>query len=217
MATYTIKIYNQSQVTKSYVAFMKPPIVEAASGSQPVYANAWATFENITNGSWDMAVYTEQTYAYWAQPAAPLGHGTVIDSGGVMRVNTATNDTVTFSNSDGTGFTGVTSPGGARDGSFQIVTGTDFTPSDKFVFGLASENGGVIPSPVATFPAIPNERYNITPVVQFFVADSAYAPGAVIDVEAMSSDYATIDFTGRPQTTATVIQEPSGVYSVVYA
>lgn len=217
MATYTIRIYNQSQLTKSYVAFMEPPSVAGSGGTHPVYTNAWATFENLTNGSWDSVVYTESTYAYWGQPTNALGAGAVIDSGGVISVNTSTNDTVAFSNTGETGFTGLTSPGSAQNGSFQIVTGADFTPSNNFVFGLAFDNGTVIPSPVATFNAVPNERFNVTPVVKFYVGDSAYAPGAVIDVSTMSNDYATIDFTGLPQTTATVTQGANGMYTVVYS
>lgn len=217
MATYTIKIFNQSQVMKSYVAFMQQPAVSASGASTPVYTNAWATFENITPGSWDSVVYTETTYAYWGQQAETLGHGSVMDSGGVMLVNTSTRDTVTFSHTGATGFTEVSSPGHAQNGSFQIVTGSDFTPSNGFVFGMALNNGSPIPSPVATFSGVPNERFDITPVVKFYVADSAYTPGAVIDIAAMSNDYAPIDFTGRAETTATVIQEPNGVYTVTYA
>lgn len=216
MATYTIKIFNQSQVSKSYVAFLEPPTVMASGAPTAVYTNAWATFENVTDGSWDTVTYTENTYAYWAQPAEMLGHGTVLDSGGVASVDASRNDTVTFSNTGATGFTEVSSPGHAQNGSFQIVTASDFTPTNNFVFGLATPNGGPIPSPVATFQALPTERYNITPVVKFFVADSSCTPGAVIDVGAMSNDYAAIDFTGRPETTATVIQGANGAYTVVY-
>ncbi len=217
MATYKIKIYNQSLINKSYVAFMQAPIVTASGGTTPIYTNAWATFENVTNGSWDSVTYSETTYAYWSQPSEALSPGTVVDSGGVMQVNTATKDTVAFTNTGGTGFTTLTSPGGAQDGSFQIVTSADFTPANNFAFGLASNNGGVIPSPVATFPAAPNEKYNVTPVVKFFVADGAYQEGEIIDVTTVSNTYATIDFTGRPETTATVTQGSNGVFVVTYS
>jgi hypothetical protein len=58
MATYTIKIFNQSGETKSYVAFLAPPVVTSPGGETPVYANAWATLENVTNGGYDSVVYT---------------------------------------------------------------------------------------------------------------------------------------------------------------
>lgn len=216
MATYTIRIYNQSLANKSYVAFMEAPVVSASGGTTPIYTNAWATFENITNGGWDSVVYTDSTYAYWSPSSEALTPSTVLDSGGVMPVSTATQDTVTFTNTGATGFTGVVSPGTAQNGAFAIASSTDFTPVNNFVFGLASENGGVIPAPVACFQALPDETYNITPVVKFYVADGLYTPGQVIDVSAVSNSCATIDFTGRPQTTATVSQSPNGGFSVAY-
>lgn len=217
MSHYTIKIYNQSLINKSYVVFQEPPVVTANGGQQPVYTNAWAVFENITNGGFDALVYTETTYAFWAQPPQSLSQGVVIDSGGVMPVDTSTNDSLSFINTGATGFSDVISPGSAQNGSFQITTGSDFTPQNGFVFGLASNNGGVIPAPVATFKGAPNESYNITPVVKFYVADSAYAAGSIIDVTTASNTYASIDFTGIPQTTATVVQGANGAFSVVYS
>ncbi len=217
MATYTIRIYNQSLANKSYVVFMQPPAVSSSGGTTPIYTNAWATFDNITNGGWDTVVYTETTYAHWSQANAALGPGAVLDSGGAMPVNTATQDAVTFSNTGATGFTSVTSPGPAQNGSFSITSSTDFTPANNFVFGLASHNGGVIPAPVACFPALPNEVYNITPVVKFYVADGQYTPGQVIDVPAISDTCAVIDFAGAPQTTATVTQGANGAFTVTYS
>lgn len=216
MATYTIKVYNQSLVDKSYVVFMQAPIVTANGATTPIYTNAWTTFENITNGGWDSVIYNQTTYACWSQPPEALSPGVTIDSGGVMPVNTATNDTVVFTNTGATGFTNLISPGQAQNGSFQIVGGSDYSPENGFVFGLASDNGGVIPSPVATFPAAPNEKYNVTPVVQFFVADGSYTQGQVIDVTAVSNSYAAINFTGTPFYNATVVQGSNGVFTVDY-
>lgn len=216
MASYNIRIYNQSLISKSYVVFMQAPIVTSNGATTPIYTNAWVTFNNITNGGWDQVDYTETTYAYWSQPAEALSPGVTIDSGGVMQVNTATNDTVTFTNSGTTGFSSLTSPGSAQNGSFQIVAGSDFSPLNNFVFGLASDNGGAIPSPVATFAAAPNDTYNVTPVVQFYVADGNYTAGEVIDVTTVSTLSAQINFTGTPYTTATVVQNANGLFTVEY-
>jgi hypothetical protein len=217
MATYTIKILNNSQASKSYVAFLAQPTVTSNGGATPVYTNAWATFENVTDGSWDSVVYTETTYAYWAQPSTTLSPGATMDSGGSKPVNTATKDTVAFTNTGATGFASVASPGTAQNGSFSIATTTDFMPQNNFVFGLASDNGTPIPSPVATFSALPNEVYNVTPVVKFYVADGLYQAGAIIDYSGVSNVAAAIDFTGLPQTTATVTQAANGSFSVVYS
>ncbi|MET3664787.1 hypothetical protein [Caulobacter sp. 1776] len=217
MAKYTIRIFNQSLANKAYVAFMQEPVVTSNGGVTPVFTNAWACFENVTNGSWDSVVYTDSAYACWSQPAEALTPSTVLDSGGVMPVNTDTKDTVSFTNTGVTGFSGVVSPGTAQNGSFSIVSSTDFTPQNNFVFGLARDNGGIIPAPVATFNALPNEIYNITPVVKFYVADGLYVPGQVIDYSAVSNNIAAIDFTGLPYNTATVTQAANGAFSVTYS
>ena len=53
MAVYTIRILNQSSLSKSYAVFMQPTPVVESGGAPHIYANAWATFENIRQGGWD--------------------------------------------------------------------------------------------------------------------------------------------------------------------
>lgn len=217
MAQYNIKILNNSGVDKNYFAFMQVPDVSTGGSAPKVYSNVWVSFPGITQGSWDTAQYTDATYACWSQPAAALSPTTIIDSGGTIPVNTATTDTVLFSNAPGArGFSQVNSPGSASPGCFSIVSSTDFNPNNHFVFGLARDNGSAIPSPVATFDALPNEIYNIAPVIKFYVGDGNYQAGQVIDVTTISNEYATIDFTNQASTTATVIQGINGAFTVSF-
>lgn len=216
MAQYTIRILNDSGVNKSYFAFMQVPVVSSGGAAPKVYSNVWVSFPQITPGSWDTAQYIDTTYACWSQPAQALNPNTIIDSGGTIEVDTASRDTVLFSNTGARGFTQVNSPGTANSGSFSIVSSTDFTPKNNFVFGLARPNGSAIPAPVATFQALPNEVYNIAPVVKFYVGDGYYQAGQVIDVSAVSNKYATIDFTNQPSTTATVVQGINGAFKVSF-
>jgi hypothetical protein len=195
MAQYLIQILNNSGVSKNYVAFMKPPIVTSTGGNPQVYSNAWVTFTGVTNGGFDTVTYDDITYAYWSTTPSELAPGTIIDSGGTIQVNTATSDTVPFTG----------------------ATPTGFTPDNGYIFGLAKAGKTPIPAPVATFAATPNDTFNITPVVTFYVADGAYAPGQLIDVSTTSTLPATIDFTGKAQTTATVIQQPNGSWTVDFS
>jgi hypothetical protein len=218
MAQYSIKIVNNSGVSKNYFAFMQVPEVSSGGTPPKVYSNVWVSFPGITQGGWDTAQYTDTTYACWSQPAEQLSLTTVIDSGGTIPVNTATRDTVQFSNAPGNrGFvTPVMSPGNANAGSFSIASSTDFYPTNGYVFGLARDNGSAIPSPVATFDAMPNEIYNITPVIKFYVGDGNYQAGQVIDITTISNKFATIDFTNQASTTATVIQGLNGAFAVSF-
>jgi hypothetical protein len=217
MAQYLIQILNNSGVSKNYVAFMKPPIVTSTGGNPQVYSNAWVTFTGVTNGGFDTVTYDDITYAYWSTTPSELAPGTIIDSGGTIQVNTATSDTVPFTGATPTGFGQLVTPGSAMSGSYSIVAGTDFTPDNGYIFGLAKAGKTPIPAPVATFAATPNDTFNITPVVTFYVADGAYAPGQLIDVSTTSTLPATIDFTGKAQTTATVIQQPNGSWTVDFS
>lgn len=216
MTTYTIQILNNSGFSKSYFAFMEAPVVTSNGGQPVVYTNAWATFNSILSGGYDSISITPTTYAYWGTTPDTLGPGTRFSSGGSVQVSTVTNDSVTFTSGPPTGFSAVTSPGTAQTGAFEIVAGTDFTPLNGYVFGLAAASQTPIPTPVATFAASPNNIFNIVPVVKFYVAEGAYYPGEVIDPSQVANP-ATIDFTGRPQTTATAIQAADGTWTVVYS
>lgn len=210
MTTYTIQVLNQSRSDKSYVLFTQAPHVIANGVAPQVYTNAWATFGAVTNGGFDRITFDHQSaYAYWSEQT---GH---MQSGGVMPVNSETRDTVDFSGGTPTGFTTVTSPGTAQEGSFSIVTSADFTPVNGYMLGVAGISNSPIPTPTAIFEALPNEIYNVTPVNKFYVAEGAYAPGAVIDAS-MTPGAAEIDFSGRPQTTATIVQQPDGSFSLTY-
>jgi hypothetical protein len=59
MTAYTIQVINQSGVDKSYVIFIQPPPTFPGSVA-PIYADAWATFANVTDGDRDSVVYTPE-------------------------------------------------------------------------------------------------------------------------------------------------------------
>jgi len=71
MATYTIKVINQSGVSKGYVVFMGPPVVTSPGGAPPVYTNAWATFEHIVDGGWSSVSHTSEATQTAKDPPAP--------------------------------------------------------------------------------------------------------------------------------------------------
>ncbi len=216
MATYTLQILNQSGFTKSYVFFMTPPVVTATGATPQIFTNAWVTFNSIGPGSYDSVVYTDTTYAFWGTTPSQLAPGVILASGGSALVDTTTQDEVTFIASP-TAFSSPPAPGKAQTGSFTIVANSDFTAANDFVFGLAQASSTPIPAPVATFTAEPNDTFNITPVVTFYVADGAYTAGEVIDYSAVSTTAQMIDFTGKPETVATVTQGPTGAFTVVYS
>ncbi|MFZ0268745.1 hypothetical protein [Caulobacter sp.] len=216
MATYNIQVLNNSGFAKSYVVFMEPPVVTSSGGQPVIFPNAWATFTSILPNGYDSVTYTDTTYACWSTTPDTLAPGVVLTSGGSALVDTAQNSSAPFIAGPPTGFGAVTS-GVAMSGSFSIVANGDFTADNGYVFGMAKPGQTPIPTPVATFLAQPNDTFNITPVVQFYVSDGSYTPGQVIDITAISTNIQAINFTGLPQTTATVVQAANGEFSVVYS
>ncbi len=216
MATYTIEVLNSSGFAKSYVIFMQPPQVSATGGQPVVYSNAWVTFNGILQGGTDSVTYTDSTFAYWATATMPVGPGTTMGQSGVAAVDITQADSVPFIGSVPTGF-GTVTPGGAMTGSYRIIASGDFNATNGYLFGLARPgNIPGIPSPVATFLAEPNDTFNITPVINFYVADGAYTPGEIIDYTTASTSAGTVSFTGRSQTSAVVTQGTNGLFTTQY-
>lgn len=215
MTIYTIQVVNQSGFNKSYTVFMAPPRVNENGTPVTVLTNAWVTFHSVVNGGFDSLMVDENVYAFWGQAPQGLESGVVVTSGGLQPVSTDARDGVAFTATPSTGFQGVTA-GKAQAGCYAIFTSPDFTAADGFMFGMAKAGTGPVPTPVATFAAEPNDAFNIAPVQKFYVADLGATPGEVIDPTNLTA-VATIDFTGLPQTTATVIQGANGTFTVAFS
>jgi hypothetical protein len=216
MTTHTLQIFNQSGLSKSYVIFMEPPVTSTGGDAPQAFTNAWMVFDSVTNGGFDSITFDDAVYAYWGTTPDTCGPGTIVTSGGVATVDLSQQDEVAFSGGSPTGFGPVT-PGKAQAGSFRIVAGADFTPAADHVFGWAKGAATPIPVPVSTVRAVPNMTYEITPVLnKFYVSEGDHSPGEVIDTS-MNTNFVMVDFTGLPQTTATVIQSANGTYNVEYS
>lgn len=216
MATYSIKVLNSSGFGKSYVLFMQPPMVTSTGGQPVIYTNAWVTFNGILPNGNDTVNYTDETYAYWATATLPIAPGTTMGQSGAAAVDTTTKDSVPFVGAGTIGFGPVTA-GGAMTGSYRIIAGSDFNASNGYLFGLARPgNVPGIPSPVATFLAEPNDTFNITPVINFYVADGAYTAGEIIDYSMASTNAGSVSFTGKAQTNAVVTQNADGSFTTKY-
>ncbi|NET04523.1 MAG: hypothetical protein F6K09_24145 [Merismopedia sp. SIO2A8] len=215
MATYTIEVLNNSGFPKSYVIFSALPEVTKSGEGFDVFTNAWVTFNSIGNNGFDMVTYDDSIDAYWGTIPEELEPGVIVGSGGFMPVDTTIEDGVSFKGSTPAGFNSLT-PRVATSGSFQIKAESDFDASNRYVFGMAKPTNSPIPSPVATFTAEPSEIFEVIPVVKFFVSNGSFTQGEIIDVKSFATNPAKIDFTGKAQTKAIVIQDSKGLFTVKY-
>ena len=135
---------------------------------------------------------------------------------GNIPVDVSAMDSVAFYGKSPIGF-GPVSPGGAMSGSYRIIASTDFDATNGYLFGLARPgNIPGVPSPVATFAAEPNDTFNITPVIKFYIAEGAYTPGQIIDYTTVSTTAGVVDFTGKAQINVVVTQGTDGSFTPKY-
>jgi uncharacterized protein YndB with AHSA1/START domain len=64
-------------------------------------------------------------------------------------------------------------------------------------------------------PVVQGKTVKVTPAPRILVSEGAYTPGQVF-TPAKGAKIAVVDFTGLPNTTATVTEHPDGGFSVVY-
>ena len=64
-------------------------------------------------------------------------------------------------------------------------------------------------------PAVQSKTVKAMPAPRVLVAEGAYTPGQVL-APAKGANLAVVDFTGLPNTTATVTEHPDGSLSIAY-
>ena len=64
-------------------------------------------------------------------------------------------------------------------------------------------------------PAVQSKTVKAPPAPRVLVMEGVYKPGQVVK-PAKGAKVATVDFKGRPETTATVTEHPDGGFSVAY-
>lgn len=75
-------------------------------------------------------------------------------------------------------------------------------------YGAKNKDGHIVP--LATFEALPNNHYNVVPVVQYFVATGGFSPGTIIKVQDIGPAI-LVDFTtGSPN--AEITQNSNQLY-----
>lgn len=69
--------------------------------------------------------------------------------------------------------------------------------------------------PIATFQPTPQNTYQITPLVTYYVATGSYTPGTIMNVTALGNP-GTIDFTGQTSSNAVANYEDTGDWTISF-
>ncbi|EFY85355.1 hypothetical protein MAC_08604 [Metarhizium acridum CQMa 102] len=217
-AEYKIVVLNKSTGSQNYLFFNQKPEESPSVGK--IYNNVWIRSPGVgtPNGraTFDVKV---ANFAICGTTPVPVDYGVVVstsDSAAVQLKSNTQPGTVPVMEivSDGPQYVppyGTTD----KDNSFGIQT-KPFDP-DRYKtvycgYGKFNDRGEVVP--VAVWRALPNETYQLTPKVTYYVGTGSYAAGTAVDITQIGA-LAEIDFTNAlpGQVIATVTHNRDGTYS----
>ncbi|KAK6336866.1 hypothetical protein TWF718_009655 [Orbilia javanica] len=203
MTKYAITVTNDSSESRHFYFFTAPPQVEGLDESK-IFVNTW--LEAWADPGEEIDVSTVLDFYAWCGPSTQSQGKTTIAQGqpspSAVTLGTASDKGSSYKthweeskrhfgwDKDGI-------PNDANPGAYSITTDT-FTPQDSLKIGMAlKKNGSNRATPVAVIPADPNMKYNITPVVKFYVAVGDKKQNEIFHYTATSVTAGCYDFVGK--------------------
>jgi hypothetical protein len=217
-AEYFVKVLNQSEDTQNYLFFNQEPAESSSVGE--IYTNVWIRSPGVPSphgtAQFDVKV---ANFAICGTAPEPVDWGVTVSTSDYAAVELATLNKPGTSPlmaivNDGPQFIepyGTTS----KDNSFGIQT-DKFNPDQyKTVYcgyGKYNDKNEVVP--VAVWQAKPSQKYDLTPVVKYYVSTGDYKAGTAVDITTLGA-VSEIDFTKAPPgaVIATVTHNSDGTYS----
>ncbi|KAK6535548.1 hypothetical protein TWF694_002002 [Orbilia ellipsospora] len=202
MTKYGLTLINRSTKPRHFFFFTAPPQVDNA-GDGNIYVNTWLDTWAAPGGIVDVTTILE--FFAWCGPSSQNRGKTTVSQGN------PTQNPVTLGAGSQKGSSYQTNwdakrqlfswgddlPNNANPGAYSIKTDT-FRPSDNLNIGMAMKKNGLdYATPVAVIAADPNITYNISPVVQFFVAVGDNVTNDIFHYTATGVDSACYDFIGK--------------------
>ncbi|EGX53184.1 hypothetical protein AOL_s00006g562 [Orbilia oligospora ATCC 24927] len=203
MTKYAITVTNDSTQPRHFYFFTAPPQVEGIDDGN-IFVNTW--LEAWADPGEVIDVSTVLDFYAWCGPSAKNQGKTTISQGlpsptpvtlGTASVKGSSYKTHWNEGTHHFGWAKDGIPNEANPGAYSIITDT-FTPQDSLHIGMAlKKNGSNRATPVAVIPADPNMRYNITPVVKFYVAVGDKQQNEIFHYTAESVSAGCYDFIGK--------------------
>lgn len=227
MVQLDIIIKNQSDEVQQFLIFSDAPAYSANTGK--AWPNVWGRSPGVgaQSGNTTFQIH-EQYYAVCGMEKRALAINLQVSTSDSRSVQLGVDG------NKGTGVTLEIQQGGAvfdkkktdfldKNGAFGIETKPyDLTQYSRFTLralfhglrrsrsafcGLGMKNP--VPDeedvvPVSVWQAKPNQKYQITPKRVYYIATGKFTPGRIVNVTELGA-YATIDFTGRKESKATIV------------
>ncbi|KAL8786228.1 MAG: hypothetical protein Q9213_002917 [Squamulea squamosa] len=212
MADLKIIIKNKSDEVQQYLIFNDVPAFSQNAGK--AWTNVWGCSPGVGAGHGSTTFGIHETYfAVCGMQQQPLATDLTVQTSDYETVKLGTEKTqatkVAMKIEDGGA---VFDKHGAtefeKNGSFGIQTFEYDMTEYKYAFcGLGMKSP--VPDqedvvPVAVWQAKPNQQYQITPKRIYYISTGRYNAGRIVNVAELGTT-ATIDFTGRKETVATLV------------
>ncbi|KAI9760230.1 MAG: hypothetical protein M1835_000212 [Candelina submexicana] len=220
MATVKIIVKNKSSANQQFQIFNDRPAYSTSVGE--AWINVWGRSPGIgaKNGTAQFQ-FVEEMFAVCGMNPEPLGTGLVVSTADTQPVKLGTDkqeatDVPLITDHGGVVFDAANIKSFKKDGSFGISSGTYNMDQYKNAFcGLGRRSpfpGQQDIVPVSVWQAKPGQKYQITPKRVYYISTGSFVEGRIVDFAQLGA-YATIDFTGRTETIATVELDNTLSYS----
>ncbi|KAE8132759.1 hypothetical protein BDV38DRAFT_274872 [Aspergillus pseudotamarii] len=220
--TYTINFQNKRGADSNYAVFMEPPVLSISGTSPDAFMNVWYSTFVPNNGYFDIKTGVDY-YAWVVTATAKPAPGVMVNTGMSLpaRLGQGTTAGDTFNMVIKRNFPTIAqSTPSAVASAYEINTGTDFpVPNERYLIGLGKVNNRGLVAPVASTNPFNNMKIQLTPKMKFYILESIFEAGVIVDYQSVTREAAVIDFTlgkGAGKFYAVVTQDDTGKFTVQY-
>ncbi|KAF3186086.1 hypothetical protein TWF788_003554 [Orbilia oligospora] len=202
MSKYQLRIVNKSGSPRRFFFFTAPPVFSGSVAAKDIYTNTWVSVY-VANKS-AATVTTQLDFYAFCGPKTEVSGKTIIETGSSrdtpakLGSNSAKGSSyLTYWDQENQNFRwdDQDQPDSAAPGCYSITTDHGFTLNDNVTIGLAMmKQGDEFATPVTVIKAQPGMKYDIAPVVKFYVATGDKKYGELFDFVAQSTESGEYDF-----------------------
>ncbi|KAK6502537.1 hypothetical protein TWF506_003117 [Arthrobotrys conoides] len=202
MSKYQLRIVNRSGVPRRFFFFTAPPKFSETVQPGDIYTNTWVSVFVANNTA--ATINTQLDFYAFCGPKAEINGKTTITTGSpredIAKLGTKVtkgSSYLTLWDKENQNFRWADGKqaDSADPGCYSITTDHGFTVNDKVTIGLAMMKAGdEFATPVAVLNAQPGMKYNIAPVVKFYVATGDKKYGELFDFVQQSTESGEYDF-----------------------
>jgi hypothetical protein len=216
MAVWTIEVINDSGATKDYAVFNAPPEVRFDGDLIQVHPCAWLVYDGVGPDERRRSTFSESIDLCVDLNGGILAPGVVVQNNASVPVDPRARDRVSILSGNSGQIFGPVEHDRSAYGTVSVETPApgSFPDPKVSLVEIGKFGDSDLPVPTAAFPARPNGVFEIKPSTRFHMIEGRYLRGEALGL--FPPPGAVIDFAGRGDVKATVVQSADGVFTVSY-